>query len=121
MIRHGEPPYLECSSRGDKRFSAWTAKVDGVPIELLYQGFKRFDGKQLYWRAAKGRRADNAEEAGKYYRELWNTYIRANPELLDVLRKATGLSDIFGQEGQVCQATELWRIRNEGLLSGNSG
>ena len=34
-----------------------------------------------------------------------------NPGLLDVLRAASGLSDIFGQPGHCCQATELWRIR----------
>ena len=34
-------------------------------------------------------------------------------ELFDVLINATGLSDVFGQPGHVCQATELWRIRND--------
>lgn len=34
-------------------------------------------------------------------------------ELLRVIRAYPGLSDIFGQPGHVCQATELWRIRND--------
>ena len=33
MIKHGEPPYLECSSAGDKRFSAFWAKLGDKSIE----------------------------------------------------------------------------------------
>jgi len=114
MIRHGEAPYLECSSKGDKRFSAFYAMVDGKSIEERYQAYKVFpDGRSnLSWKEAKGMFPVNMEQCRDYYAELWNTYIDDNPELLDVLLKATGLSDMFGQEGHVCQATELWRIRN---------
>lgn len=41
------------------------------------------------------------------------SYIEENPHLLQVLRAQSGLSDIFGQPGRACQATELWRIKNE--------
>ena len=30
MITIGDPPYLECSSKGDVRFSAFSAIVNGV-------------------------------------------------------------------------------------------
>lgn len=117
MIKHGVPPFLECSSRGDKRFSAFFADVDGIPIEDRYQAFKVFeDGSTgLHWSDAKGRKAINQPEANAYYSALWDAYIAANPELLDVLREASGLSDMFGKKGHCCQATELWRIRNHGL------
>jgi hypothetical protein len=116
MIKHGEAPYLECSSKGDKRFSAFHARFSsGKSIEEIYQGHKVFeDGSTgLNWREAKGRKAINQEELKGLYSALWDVYIRRNPELLMVLKEATGLSDIFGQEGHCCQATELWRIRNE--------
>jgi hypothetical protein len=115
VIRHGDPPYLECSSRGDKRFSAFCAVVDGATIEAQYQAAKVFeDGStNLPIRRAKGRRAVNPEECAALYRCLWDQYIADHPELLIVLRAASGLSDIFGQPGHVCQATELWRIRNQ--------
>lgn len=122
MIRHGTAPFLECSSKGDKRFSAFYAKIGNKTIEERYQAFKIFEGGQtgLSIKAAKGRKAHNAEEAAKYYSLLWDQYIYAlNPALKSVLINATGLSDIFGQEGHVCQATELWRIRGE-LLNGLS-
>lgn len=123
MIVHGVPPYLECSSAGDRRFSAFYAKINGLSIEERYQAFKVFrtlrtaDNPSGYvtgqsWREAKGRRAVNAEEAAALYSGLWDMYIAEHPELLEVLRAATGLSDKFGQPGHVCQATELWRIRN---------
>lgn len=115
MIRHGEAPYLECSSKGDKRFGAFYATVGGESIESLYQGYKVFeDGStDLTWREAKGKKAVNQKEAAQLYSKLWDQYIHNNPELLGVLKGASGLSDVFGQEGHCCQATELWRIRNE--------
>ena len=117
MIKHGEPPYLECSSRGDKRFSAFYARLKYAvrTIEETYQASKIFeDGSTgLYWREAKGKKAVNQEECNILYSKLWDKYINENPELLKVLKESTGLSDIFGQEGHCCQATELWRIRND--------
>lgn len=120
MIRHGEAPFLECSSRGDKRFSAMYARVKLLgnrTIEEIYQGSKRFeDGSTgLSIKEAKGRKPVNMEETAEIYSLLWDTYIEENPDLIEVLQSATGLSDIFGQEGHVCQATELWRIREESL------
>lgn len=117
MIAHGTPPYLECSSAGDRRFSAFYAKVDGRSIEAQYQAFKVFRTRHgfqtgLSWREAKGRHAVNMEDCAKLYALLWDQYIAEHPELLEVLRAASGLSDKYGQVGHVCQATELWRIRN---------
>ena len=113
MIQHGSPPYLECSSKGDKRFSAFYAKIDGVSIEERYQAFKILEDGTTgnSWRHAKGKRALNQEECVVYYSQLWDLYIQQNPELLQVLKEASGLSDMFGQGGHCCQATELWRIR----------
>jgi hypothetical protein len=114
MTKHGKAPFLECSSRGDKRFSAFYAKVNGKSIEEQYQAFKIFeDGKTgLSWREAKGKVAVNQEEANIFYSQLWETYISKNPVLLDILKSASGLSDMFGQPGHCCQATTLWNIRN---------
>lgn len=113
MIRHGSPPYLECSSRGDRRFSAFYAKVDGISIESRYQDAKIFDDGStgLGWRDAKGHRPVNINEVRELYSRLWDQYIAEHPELVDVLLAASGLSDQFGQPGHACQATELWRIR----------
>ena len=115
MIKHGEAPFLECSSKGDKRFSAFYAFVNGHSIEHQYQAAKIFaDGTTgLDWRVAKGRSPINCKEVASIYSRLWDQYIREHPDLLPVLTNATGLSDIFGQDGRVCQATELWRIRGE--------
>ena len=117
MIKHGEEPYLECSSKGDSRFSAFYARIksrNNKSIEELYQAFKIFPGGRtnLTWKEAKGKKAINQEEASNFYSKLWDEYIEENPELLVVLYKVHGLSDIFGQVGHCCQATELWRIRN---------
>lgn len=117
MVRHGSAPYLECSSKGDKRFSAFYAIVKGKSIEDLYQAFKIFeDGSTgLNWKDAKGRKAINQSEASAYYSKLWDQYLKENPDLLLVLLGASGVSDIFGKAGSACQATELWRIRDSAM------
>lgn len=114
-IKHGKAPFLECSSRGDKRFSAFFATLNGHSIEELYQAHKRFeDGSTgLSWKQAKGKKAVNQDECAYYYSFLWDKYIEENPHLIPVLVEASGLSDMFGQVGHCCQATELWRIREK--------
>lgn len=118
MLKRGEPPYLECSSKGDKRFSAFYARpstLNGDSIEEAYQAMKVFeDGcTNLSWRAAKGRKAVNQKECAKAYEQMWRDYIDENPHLLNYLKQQSGLSDIFGKEGSVCQADILWKIRCE--------
>lgn len=117
MLKRGESPFLECSSRGDKRFSPFFAYIKGYTksIEDLYQGAKIFqDGKtNLNWKEAKGKKCINPDEVRELYDFLWEQYIIENPELQDVLVKQSGLSDMFGTEGGVCKADTLWRIRKK--------
>lgn len=117
MIKYGSVPFLECSTKGDHRFSAFCAKIkirNNRSIEEIYQAAKIFeDGSTgLTWKEAKGRVPINKVEIAKLYSQLWDEYINENKYLLDILRMFNGLSDIFGQPGHCCQATELWRIRN---------
>jgi hypothetical protein len=117
MIRHGKAPFLECSSRGERRLSAFNARIrarDGKSIEEIYQAAKVFaDGTTgLSWRQAKGKIAVNQSECAILYSKLWDEYMKENPDLVDIIKEADGLQDMFGQVGHCCQATELWRIRN---------
>ena len=119
-IRHGKAPFLECSSKGDKRYSAFFARIkrrNNKTIEEIYQASKVFeDGSTgLNWKQAKGKNAVNIEECRRLYSELWDIYITENPDLLVPVCAASRESDIFGQAGRACQATELWRIRNDVL------
>lgn len=116
MVRHGFHPFLECSSRGERRLSAFYARIlgrGGKSIEEIYQASKVFeDGSTgLHWKVAKGRKAVNQDKCATLYSTLWDEYISENPDLMDVIIKAPGLSDAFGTPGSCCQATELWRIR----------
>lgn len=119
MMQYGKPPFLECSTRGDKRFSAFCATVNGKSIEEQYQAAKIFeDGSTgLHWKEAKGRKAVNAAECARLYENLWRQYISENSQLLDILEKATGMSDIFATKGSVNQAQVLWKIRGEHMIS----
>lgn len=117
MIRHGEAPFLECSSRGDRRFSALFAVVRGKPIEHWYQYAKDFgfDASNLNWRDRQGLACENTEEVRALYEDLWDEYMASHSELLPVIMEASGLSDMFGKTGHACQATSLWRIRNQAI------
>jgi hypothetical protein len=115
VLTSGYPPCLECSSRGDRRFSAFYARpasLHGQSIEEAYQAMKVFaDGSTgLSWRAAKGRKAVNMAECAAAYRRWWEDWV-VEQRLEPVLLAASGLSDVFGQPGHVCQAETLWAIR----------
>lgn len=115
-MRIGFDPFLECSSRGDKRFSAFYARLraySGRSIEEIYQASKVFaDGSTgLDWRAAKGRYPVNMEQCKILYGQLWLIYFIENPELTNVIMQFNGFSDVFGKPGSVCQAVEIYKIR----------
>ena len=116
MIKHGQPPYHECSSRGDKRFSSLYARpksLNGQSIEEAYQAMKVFaDGTTgLTWKEAKGKPPVNSMECATAFRQWWEEWVKEQ-KLLSLLQNYSGLSDMFGQPGHQCQATVLWAIRN---------
>lgn len=120
MLRFGQAPYLECSSKGEARLSAFKARLrarDNASIEELYQAAKVFqDGSTgLSWRDAKGKTAVNVEECRALYSRLWNEYFIENPDLFDLFFHYRGFSDIFGQAGHACQAEEIYRIYKDWL------
>jgi len=117
MLRRGTAPYLECSTRGDRRFSAFHARpttLKGRSIEEAYQAMKILpDGRtNLSWREAKGHRAVNHADCVTAYTLWWREWV-SEQNLMPVLIAASGLSDMFGREGSVCQADVLWTLRNE--------
>lgn len=118
MRSFGYAPFLECSSKGDKRFSAFYATIKSLnnqSIETLYQAKKKFaDGTTgLHWRAAKGKVAVNLAECHDYYRHLWRLYFTENPQLYSVIAQYNGFTDIFGQMGHCCQAEEIYMLKLE--------
>src|SRR3990167_9295610 len=96
MIKHGNPPFLECSSRGDKRFSAFYARpksLNGKSIEEAYQAMKIFANGTtgLSWREAKGKKPINHESCLWLYKTWFREWVEEQ-NLLPVLKGATGLS-----------------------------
>jgi hypothetical protein len=123
---------LECSSRGDRRFSAFFASlpVDGkqTTIEAAYQGAKRFSGEPPApdWRANKGRKPDrlvigrsevSGQYARAYYDLLWVKYLDSHPELVEEARSYDEFTDMFARPGSVSQADSIRAYVKEGRES----
>lgn len=113
---------LECSSRGDRRFCPFYARIsiNGVTdsIEHFFQKAKRRrDGRPS---AKSGDKCDHficpytlqkfgAEELPFFYMGLWLAYFRKNPQLRDIASKYDGISDMFKDKNMTpnCQPSEV--------------
>jgi O-acetyl-ADP-ribose deacetylase (regulator of RNase III) len=110
---------LECSSVGDKRFSALYAKVNvgGVldTIERHYQFSKRLRGKKApsNIKDIKGKtpiyfvvnnKSFGVEYLTSYYSLLWVKYLDANPGLVEYAKQFEDFTDTFRGKAMNCQA-----------------
>ena len=109
----------ECSSKGDKRFSAFYAVMpDGRTIEQHYQcDVKGYDLGGTNWRLGKGKPPlDTSKDLWVEYLALWLTWAKLNPTLIEELRGHAVkhnhiLSDCFAST-PVNQARALATILN---------
>ncbi|MFF2532178.1 DUF6977 family protein [Brevibacillus sp. NPDC058079] len=136
---------LECSSRGDKRYSALFANVlvnlDGKErfnsIEAHYQNAKEFlDDSGNYvqasdWKEAKawqksGRKAVRVNIYGRilpidfltyYYKLLWVKYLDANPQLVEFAKQFDDFTDMFKGNSKNCQADVIRQYVKQGRES----
>jgi hypothetical protein len=118
---------LECSSRGDKRFSAFYAKIRFYgsydSIENHYQGVKRdSDGKI----AGKGKAVDHININGrtldvKYltplYTMMWIKYLDEHPELVEYAKQFDDFNDMFRGKCINCQADVIRKYVKDGRKS----
>lgn len=118
---------LECSSRGDKRFSAMYARVqyEGVmdTIENHYQKVKRDAYGHI---PGKGKKVDHIivydaklppEYLTQFYKFLWFSYFKKNMELIEVIHEYDTFSDMFRGHSINCQADIITDVRYNGLKS----
>lgn len=133
MIKKGEVSIkiLECSSKGDKRFSAFYAKVKAWgkvdSIENHYQMCKRFgDYKPSNWKDAKGKQPTHIELNGKeydlkylshWYKMLWVNYLDNQPELVEYAKGFDEYNDIFKGKSLNCQADVIRQYIKQGRQS----
>lgn len=90
----------ECSTAGDKRFSAFNARLeDGRSIEEWYQcDVKGYDPGGRNWRLGKGKPPLVARDLWPEYLALWERWAKLNPTLIEQLRhtaRVKVLSDRF--------------------------
>lgn len=112
-------PGYECSSKGDKRFSAFCAVMpDGRTIEQHYQcDVKGYQPGGCDWRLGKGKPPlDPNKDLWMEYLALWQTWAQHNPELIAELSQIVAtrhynLTDMFANT-PVNQARALADILN---------
>lgn len=117
--RRANPGY-ECSSNGDRRFSAFYAIMpDGRSLECHYQLDKKcYDPGGTNWRLGKGKPPlDPTVDLWKEYLNLWRIWANDNIPLMRELYRAAvandyTLTDMFAT-GPVNQARALSVILNE--------
>lgn len=110
----------EVSTAGDKRFSAFNAKLrDGRSIEAHYQcDVKGYDPKGTNWSIGKGKPPLNKEvDLWNAYLSLWRQWAQDNPELIEELYNNGSqcnytLTDRFASTS-INQARALATILNE--------
>lgn len=105
---------LECSSAGDRRFSAFYAKVNfnGVydTIENHYQKVKRGENNESVGKGKKvhhfviNDRIFEPQELTAYYRLLWYTYLKQHPDLVAFAKQFDTFTDKFRGKCINCQA-----------------
>ena len=113
--RHAADGY-ECSSRGDRRFSALYARLaDGRTIEEAYQlDMKGYRALGNDWRLGKGKpplTKLSPEQSWCAYRALWKQYLVENRQLIEVLRPHHVFTDAFANT-QISQAAALAALMN---------
>lgn len=110
----------ECSSRGDRRFSALFARMpDGRTIEMHYQcDVKGYQPGGTNWRLGKGKPPlDPSVDLYAAYKALWLEWAENHKpemrELYEAAKKTGGvLSDMFAS-GPISQARALADILND--------
>ena len=126
---------LECSSKGDSRFSAFGAYITlfGVygNIETHYQTAKIFeDGAQFNtWKEAKQHQKEGhypvavringldypATLLSQFYTLLWLRYFRNKPDLIEYAKQFDTFNDMFRSKNTVnCQADVIRKYVKHG-------
>lgn len=120
---------LECSSKGDKRFSAFYAyvKVYGklTSIENHYQGAKKFYDETII--NPKGKKPDYMQIGAKkldikyltaWYKLLWVKYLDQNQELVEYAAQFDDYKDMFKTKHvKNCQADVIRQYVKQGRSS----
>ena len=120
---------LECSSKGDKRFSAFFAWIKlygkSANIETHYQNCKRFNNGSII--NAKGKQPDyliiddkklDKKYLTPFYKLLWVKYLDVHPELVEYASKFDDFNDIFKGKNTInCQADVVRQYVKQGRQS----
>lgn len=118
-------PFLECSSQGDRRFSAFNARLkdgakvgvkNGSSIEEAYQlDVKGYRVQGNDWRLGKGKPPLKPVDLWKAYKALWGQWVDENPVVFaDLTRLAKNhvLTDKFASS-PISQARALAELLSE--------
>ena len=118
---------LECSSKGDRRFSAFYARIEIYDkwdsIENHYQQSKGFINPPLKVKGAKPdyliikNKKYDKKYLTAYYKLLWVKYLDNNKELVEYASQFYDFNDIFKGKSINCQADVIRQYIKQGRRS----
>ena len=123
---------LECSTKGDKRFSAFYAKVKVFgfedSIEGHYQSCKRNKDGYVAGKSKKVELMVIPTNTGKsftleprfltaYYKLLWCAYLDSRPDLVEIASAYDDFNDMFRGKAINCQADVIKQYVKQGRKS----
>ena len=119
---------LECSSKGDKRFSAFYARISFYgeidTIENIYQSVKRDENGNKVGKGKKvhhiviNNKVLNVKYLTPLYKMLWVKYLDNNKNLVTYAMQYDDYSDMFKGKNVVnCQADVIRQYIKEGRES----
>lgn len=114
---------LECSSKGDKRFSAFYAKLGNRSIEEIFQSRKLGEDGQPVGKGRKPAYVLIRDERhplpmlSELYYALWHRYLTRHPSLIEFLESYDGFTDQFDKSGRVWLKTEDHTLLKKGPIN----
>lgn len=115
---------LECSSKGDRRFSAFYAKISFYgkidSIEHIYQSVKRDKngdlvnkGKKVFYVVINEIKLE-PKYLTPFYKLLWVKYLDNNPSLVSYAKQFDDYNDMFKGKSVNCQADVIRQYIKQG-------
>lgn len=121
MCSYGPGPFLECSSEGDRRFSAHEVRlqvygnstIDEIAhaVRIYQDGSSRKSYEECCYAEALGLEVVNQRQCDTIVERLWTQYFNEHLELHGILKAVGGVSDRVVRPAKTNHVRGIWAAR----------